>query len=146
PFTAVTLPSYVHNSSHAGLAKRRMDMRLKLPAIGLFLALCLVLAANVGAQSPSAEWAAWNTQITAHSNSPQLDIAETQVVNVTAGPLQAGERNYSEPVTVQAVYLAVNNGQPQQLPQGDGPGTYQVSNSNGDVVVDYQLPTPANTG
>src|SRR5262249_32937571 len=123
---------------------KKMQMRWKILGLGLFLALCLVTVA--GAQGPSAEWTAWNTQITAHNNSSQLDVAETQIVNVTSGPLQGGERTYTQPVNIQAVYVAMNGGQPQQMTQGNGPGTYQVNSTSDTTVLDYTLPTTANSG
>jgi len=121
-------------------------MRLKMLGSGLLVALSLALFSAVGAQSPSIEWKAWNAQITAHANNSQLEIAETQIINVTDGQLHSGERSYSQPVNIQSVYLATNGGSPQQLSQGNGPGMYQVSNSNGEVVLDYQLPQTANAG
>ena len=99
-----------------------------------------------GAQSPSVEWTAWNAQITAHTSGAPLDIAETQIIKVTNGTVHSGERDYSQQVNIQSVYLAVNGGQPQQLQEGSGAGTYQVSKSSTDVVLTYTLPTPANAG
>jgi hypothetical protein len=121
-------------------------MRLKQLSIVVLLALSLALVSLVAAQSPSVEWTSWNAQITAHANGAPLDIAETQIIKVTDGQLHSGERDYSQQVSIQSVYLAMNGGQPQQLQQGSGPNTYQVSQSSTDVVLDYQLPVAANAG
>ena len=121
-------------------------MRLKWMSGVLLLVLVMAGAGVAAAQSPSVEWEAWNAQITAHANDPQLDVAETQVINVIEGTLHSGQRDYSQPVRIQSVYLAMNNDQPQEIFQGTGPGMYEVSNPNGDVVVDYQLPSAANAG
>ncbi|MBI1259783.1 MAG: hypothetical protein GC204_20135, partial [Chloroflexi bacterium] len=121
-------------------------MRLKR-LTGLFLlVLSMMFVSTVGAQSPSVEWKAWNAQITAHANGAPLDIAETQIIQVTDGTVHSGERDFSQQVLIQSVFLAVNGGQPQQLEQGSGPNTYQVSTSSTDVVLDYQLPVAANAG
>jgi len=40
----------------------------------------------------------------------------------------------------------MNGSQPVQLSQGSSPGSYAVSNSNGDIVVDYELPQAASSG
>jgi len=116
-----------------------------------FTSLCLLVfsllwVSVAGAQSPSVEWTAWNAQITAHANGAPLDIAETQIIKVTDGQLHSGERDFSQPVSIQAVYLAVNGGQPQQLQQGSGPNSYQVSQTSSDVLLDYTLPATANAG
>lgn len=121
-------------------------MRLKSISGILFFLLTMMMASGIRAQVPSVEWLAWNTQITVHANTSQLDMAETQTIRVTSGPLHAGERDYSQMVTIQSVYLVMNGGQPQSLAQGSGAGKYQVSNAGSDVVLKYQLPTPANTG
>ena len=121
-------------------------MRLKSMTSVLLVLLSLTVLSTVNAQSPSVEWTAWNAQITARSGNTPLDIAETQVIKVLSGTLHAGTRNYSQPVQVQGVYLAVNGGQPSQLSRGSRPGTYSVSNSNGQVIVDYQLPQAASAG
>ncbi len=121
-------------------------MRLKLTALGLFVLMSAALVFSVNAQSPTVEWTSWNAQITAHADSSQLDVAETQIIKVTGGTLNAGERDYSQPVNIQNVYLAVNGGQPKQLTQGTGPNQYQVSGSGDNIALTYQLPNPANSG
>ena len=121
-------------------------MRLKQLSSVFLLALSLFIVSVAGAQSPSVEWTAWNAQITAHANGAPLDIAETQIIQVTDGQLHSGERDFSRQVNIQSVYLAVNAGQPQQLQQGNGANTYQVTKTSSDVVLDYQLPAPANAG
>lgn len=121
-------------------------MRTKWLAIGLVLILSLTFVFSAGAQSPSVEWEAWNAQITAHSNSSEIDVAETQIINVLDGTIHAGERNYSSLVDIQSVYLAINNGQPQTLDEGSGPGMYEVTSSGSDVVLDYELPEAVSAG
>src|SRR5262245_38353845 len=121
-------------------------MRLKWASSLVLLGVLFALVGGAAAQSPSVEWEAWNAQITAHANDNQLDVSETKVINVLDGSLSAGERDYSQPVDIQAVYLAMNGGQPRQMTEGSGPGTYQVFNSSGDVVLQYELPTSAEAG
>ncbi|MHB8629294.1 MAG: DUF2207 domain-containing protein [Aggregatilineales bacterium] len=121
-------------------------MRLKSTFGLMLLGLLLAAVPSAFAQSPSIDWAAWNAQITASANSSQLAIAETQNIKVTGGTLHAGERDFSDAVTIQNVYIALNGQQPQQLSQGSGNSQYQVSNTNGQVVLNYTLPTPANAG
>jgi hypothetical protein len=121
-------------------------MRLKSLTSFVVLALSLSLISSVFAQNPSVEWTQWNAQITAHSGSQPFDVAETQIIRVTSGPLHGGERDFEDPVNVQSVYLAMNGSQPTQLSRGSGPNSYSISNSNGGVVVDYELPQAANTG
>jgi hypothetical protein len=121
-------------------------MRLKNVVSGLFLALSLALALNVAAQNPSVEWLAWDAQITTQTNSTQLTIVETQTVQVTSGTVQAGQRDYSQAVNIQSVYIAVNNGQQQQLSQGAGTGNYTVTSTNGDMTLEYRLPQPVSAG
>jgi len=118
-------------------------MQIKWMSNVLIVGLLLVSVMGVGAQSPSVEWDAWNAQITAYADSSQLDVAETQVINVLDGAVQAGQRDYSQPVDIQNVFVAVNGGQPQEL----APGQYQVSQGiDGGVILDYQLPTPVDAG
>jgi len=121
-------------------------MRLRWASSLVLLGLILATVGGVAAQGPSVEWEAWNAQITAHANNSQLDVAETQVINVLDGSLSQGERDYTQPVDIQAVYLAMNGGQPRELTQGSGAGTYQVSGTSGDVVLQYELPTTAEAG
>ncbi len=133
-------------NGEAAVVEPRWHMKSKSFLSFLLLAFSLTFVSSAFAQSPSVEWTAWNAQITAHSGSVPLDIAETQIIKVTGGTLHGGSRNFSQPVNVQSVYLATNGGQPTQLTQGTSPGNYSVSNSNGDVVVDYELPQAANAG
>jgi hypothetical protein len=112
----------------------------------LLLGLLIVAVAGVSAQSPSVEWESWNAQITAHSDSSQVDVAETQVINVLDGQLRAGQRDYSQPVDIDSVFFAMNGEQPQELSVGDGPGEFQVFEEDGGVILEYQLPTPAQAG
>jgi hypothetical protein len=121
-------------------------MRLKWASGLVLLGFMLATVGGAAAQGPSVEWEAWNAQITAHANDPQLDVAETQIINVLDGSLSQGERDYTQQVDIQAVYLAMNGGQPRELTQGTGAGTYQVSGSSGDVVLQYVLPTSAEAG
>jgi hypothetical protein len=121
-------------------------MRSKWMSSVLLLGLLLAAITGVSAQSPEVEWDSWNAQITAYSDSNQVDVAETQVINVLDGQLQAGQRDYSQPVDIQSVYLAMNGDQPMELSSGDGAGEFQVFEDNGGVVLEYQLPEPAQAG
>jgi hypothetical protein len=121
-------------------------VKLKWASSLILMGFILAMVGGAAAQGPSVEWEAWNAQITAHANDSQLDVAETQIVNVLDGSLSQGERDYTQPVEVQALFVAMNGGQPRELTPGNGPGTYQVSNSSGDVVLQYQLPTSAEAG
>ncbi|MBZ0296333.1 MAG: hypothetical protein K8L99_27480, partial [Anaerolineae bacterium] len=121
-------------------------MRLKWATGLVLLGIFLTMVGGAAAQSPSVEWEAWNAQITAYANDSQIDVAETQVINVLDGSLSAGRRDYTQPVDIQTVYLVMNGGQPRELMPGSGPGTYQVSTSANDVVLEYELPTRAEAG
>lgn len=121
-------------------------MRIKWMSGLLILGLLLAAIGAVSAQSPSVEWESWNAQITAYSDSSQLDVAETQVIDVLDGQLQAGQRDYSQPVDIQSVFFAMNGEQPQELAPGDGPGQFQVFEESNGVVLEYQLPIPAQAG
>lgn len=121
-------------------------MRMKWMNSVLLLGLLLAAVTGVSAQSPEVEWDSWNAQITAYSDSDQVDVAETQVINVLDGQLQAGRRDYSQPVDIQSVYLAMNGEQPRELGVGDGAGEFQVFEESEGVVLEYQLPIPAQTG
>ncbi len=118
-------------------------MRIKSFVVALLLALSLMVVSMAGAQSPTVEWTSWNSQITVHDNGAPLDIAETQIVSVTGGQLHGGERDFSQPVDIQAVFAAVNNGQPQQLREGTD---YQISQTSDGVLLDYTLPVAVNAG
>src|SRR5579859_6319355 len=126
----------------------RDSMRLKVILSALIVTVMMaVLPGIVSAQNANFEWAAWDAQITAHANSSQMNVVETQKINVTGGTLSTGQRFYSDPVSIQSMSVAVNGQQPQQLTQGSGTGQYQISqNSNGDTVLNYMLPTPATAG
>ncbi|HLY28641.1 MAG TPA: hypothetical protein VKQ72_20005 [Aggregatilineales bacterium] len=123
-------------------------MRLKVFFSSLVTAVLLaVLPGLVSAQSPTFEWVAWDAQITAHANSSQLDIVETQQIKVTGGTLHTGQRFYSDPVNIQSISVAANGKQAQQLTQGTGAGQYQIStDTTGNIVLNYTLPTAANAG
>jgi len=123
-----------------------MMMRSKWMSSLLLLGLLFAAVTGVSAQSPQVEWDSWNAQITAYSDSDQVDVAETQVINVLGGQLQAGQRDYSQPVDIQSVYLAMNGEQPRELGVGAGVGEFQVFEENGGVVLEYQLPIPAQAG
>ena len=113
-------------------------MRIK-SALGLILAgMLLVIAPIASAQNVTISWDQWNAQITAHANSNQLSITETQNIRVTGGTVSQGERDFTDQVNIQSVLIAVNNQQPQQLQSN------QYTFSNG--ALQYNLPTPANTG
>lgn len=105
-----------------------------------------MLIPAVAAQDIAVEWTSWNTQITAHEGSAPLDVAETQIINVTSGTVNGGTRDFDVPVNIQGVFAALNGGTPQQLQQGSGAGTYAVSSSSDGTLLDYTLPQPASAG
>src|SRR5579871_2766934 len=122
-------------------------MRTRLIAI-ILLALGLT-PAMVFAQNANVTFNRWDAQITVQSNSSQMQVAESQEVQVTSGTVSRGNRYWTDPVQVQSVYLVTgNNTQPQTLTQGDGthPGSYSVSQSNNQTQLQYTLPTPVNSG
>jgi len=121
-------------------------MRWKWISSALVVGLLVMAVGGVAAQSPSVEWDSWNAQITAYNDRSQVDVAATQMINVLSGQLQAGQRDYSQPVDIQSVYFAMNGEQPQELAPGDGPGRYQTYETDGGVILEYQLPTPAQAG
>src|SRR5690242_20669712 len=73
-------------------------MKVKLLAI-LLLALGLT-PALVSAQSPSVQWNRWDAQITVPSSGDQMQIAETQEINVTGGTVNHGTRSWTSSVQV----------------------------------------------
>jgi hypothetical protein len=121
-------------------------MRIKYLVSLLLLAISLMLIPAAAAQDPAVEWTSWNTQITAHDDGAPLDVAETQIIEVTSGTIRGGQRDFDVPVNIQGVFAAVNGGQPQQLRPGSGNGSYQVSSSSDGVLLDYTLPQPVNAG
>src|SRR5947209_1405962 len=121
-------------------------MRTRIIAL-LVLALALT-PALVSAQTAGVTFNRWDAQITARANSNQLQIAETQEVQVTAGTVSKGSRYWTDPVQIQSVYLVMSgSSNPQNLTQGNGtqPGSYSISQSNNQTQLQYALPTPVNT-
>lgn len=124
-------------------------MRLKLLGVLVLAATILLLpTAATMAQGITVEAASWNAQITAHNNSNQLDVQETQNINVTGGTLHGLTRDYTVPVNISSVAVAVNGGQLTPLTAGNSsqPGTYQVSNSANGAKLNYELPKALNAG
>jgi len=122
-------------------------MRLKSGIVLLFAMLLLPHA--VMAQTTSVVWNRWDAQITVQSNQ-QMQVAETQEINVQSGVVHGGNRSWKDQVQIQSVYVNQGNDQtPRALAQGDGsqPGTFNVAQSGADqTTLNYTLPTPQNAG
>ena len=108
---------------------------MRLRPILLLLALVLLAAPfTVSAQSnASVVWNRWDAQIATQSNSDQLQIAETQEINIQNGTIRQGTRYWTSQVQVQAVYVILNNdSSPVQLQQSSNgqPGTYNFSQAS----------------
>src|SRR5215467_5353898 len=114
----------------------------------------LFLALGLGsrpafAQGGSIEFNRWDAQITATSNSDQMQVSEVQEIHVTGGKISQGSRFWTTPIQLQNVFfVAGNNGQPQELTQGSNnqPGTYTLKQSGNQTTVDYVLPTAQASG
>ena len=122
---------------------------MKAKVIAILLLAFALTPALAFAQSPSVQWNRWDAQITVPASGDQMQIAETQEVNVTGGTVSHGTRTWTNPVQVQNVYLIVGNDTtPQQLSPGNGnqPNTYTVGDSNGGTSLTYTLPTPQGAG
>jgi hypothetical protein len=122
-------------------------MRLK-STIVLVLAM-LLLPQIAFAQSTNAVWNRWDAQITVQSNN-QLQIAETQEINVTGGTINGGTRTWRDQVQIQSVFVNLSNDQtPRALTKGDGSrlGTYSVTQSGSDeTTLHYALPKAQSSG
>jgi len=122
-------------------------MRLKS---GIVLVVAMLLLPHmVMAQTTSVVWNRWDAQITVQSNN-QMQVAETQEINVQSGVVHGGNRTWTDQVQVQSVYVNLSNDQtPRALAQGDGnqPGTFAVTQSGSDqTTLNYKLPTQQNAG
>jgi hypothetical protein len=121
-------------------------MRSRL--VALLLLVLLVTPGAVSAQDINVEWARWDAQIAVQQNN-QMQVAETQEINVLGGTVRKGIRNWSNPVQLQAVYVILgNSGQPRALTQSNNeqPGTYTLSQGGNQTVLTYYLDTPQNAG
>src|SRR5579859_5546177 len=122
-------------------------MRTRVIAL-LMLAFALT-PGLVFAQNASVQFNRWDAQITTQSNSDQLQIAETQEVQVMAGTVSHGTRYWTDPVQVQSVYMVTSgSSNPQQLAQGSAnqPGSYSITQSGNQTQLQYTLPTPVKAG
>src|SRR5689334_1734466 len=82
---------------------------MKARLIAILLVLFALTPALASAQSPSVQWNRWDAQITVPASGDQMQIAETQEVNITGGTVNHGTRTWTSPVQVQNVYLIVGN-------------------------------------
>ncbi len=123
---------------------------MRLKAGILLLMASLLFPQLIFAQSINAAWNRWDAQITVNSNSDQMQIAETQEIQVLNGTIHTGDRIWTHLVQVQSVYVNLSNDQtPRALAKGNGtqPGTYAVSQaSNDQTTLKYALSTPQNAG
>jgi hypothetical protein len=122
-------------------------MKGKLIAILLLvfgLTPALVFAQGIGVQ-----WNRWDAQITVPASGSQMQVAETQDIQVTGGTVSHGTRSWTSPVQVQSVYLVVgNDSTPRQLTQDNSnqPNTYSLGQTNSGTTLEYTLPTPQTSG
>src|SRR5258708_14537932 len=122
---------------------------MKSKVIAVLLLVFALTPALVFAQSPSVQWNRWDAQINVPASGDQMQIAETQEVNVTGGTVSHGTRTWTSPVQVQNVYLIVgNDSTPKELTPGNGnqPNTFTVTDSNSGTSLTYTLPTPQSAG
>jgi hypothetical protein len=122
-------------------------MRGKVAAIAILLAVFLI-PGMVSAQATSVEWNRWDADITVQSNSDQLQIVEKQEVKIVNGTVRFGRRGWTTPVQIQTVFVSVGNNQPRQLTQANDnrPGTYSLTQSGGEYVLQYNLDPAQNAG
>jgi hypothetical protein len=122
-----------------------MQSRLSKLLTLITLMFLVGMPALVHAQGASLEWARWDAVITVRSD--QLQIAETQEINVTDGTIRKGARFWTTNVTVQSVYIVSGGGStPQQLTQNSSgqTSTYKFDSSSNTLA--YVLPAPVNSG
>jgi hypothetical protein len=128
---------------------RSVGWSLRLVALIMLLSAAFVLPTlAVHAQSPSVEWLRWDANINVQSND-QMQIAETQEVQVVNGTVSKGTRFWTDPVQVQTVYvIAGNDGTPRQLTQNNSAqaNTYQFTDNNGQPTLTYYLPARQQAG
>jgi hypothetical protein len=121
---------------------------LRFIVLVMLLGAALLPAVTVHAQSPSVEWLRWDANINVQSND-QMQIAETQEVQVVNGTVSKGSRFWTDPVNVQAVYIITDNdGTPRQVNQSSSnqPNTYQITDNNGQTTLNYFLPAAQQAG
>lgn len=114
----------------------------------LLITLLSILPTVVSAQT-SVEFNRWDARITARSGSDQLQIVESQEINITGGTLSRGTREWANPVQIQSVSIVGSAGsEPAILSAGDGSraGTYAVSQNGSRSTLSYTLPAPQNAG
>lgn len=101
------------------------------------------------AQSPSVQWNRWDAKINVPASGDQMQIAETQDIQITSGTVSRGTRIWTSPVQIQNVYLLTDNdSSPQQLTQSNSkqPNTYTVSDTSSGTTLQYTLPSPQSSG
>lgn len=122
-------------------------MKAKVFMIGLLIASLLVLTTGSLAQAITFEWTRWDDVITVQPATSTLDIAETQEFQINSGTVRRGSRSWTDPVDIQGVFY-VSDGQPVPLTagQGEDPGTYTLSDQDGETFLTYYLPQVAEAG
>jgi hypothetical protein len=120
-------------------------MRLKIIVVLLFA--LLLPTGLIFAQNVDLEWTRWDAQINVGAND-QMQIAETQEINVLGGQLNFGSRFWTQRVDVQSVFIKMENDSPVQLTQSNNgqPGTYSITTENGGTVVTYYPEQPLREG
>jgi hypothetical protein len=121
-------------------------MKIKLGILLLLTALVWTGAAV--AQNIDAEWTRWDTTLTFQPESDQVEVSEVQEFNILQGPVRLGVRAWEDPVEILNVFVVAPGQRPVQLEQGnsDEPGTFTLEQDGGEIVLQYNLPEPAQSG
>jgi hypothetical protein len=120
-------------------------MKLKL---GILLLIAVLVGTGAAAQNIDAEWARWDTTLTFQSGSEQVEVNEVQEFNIFEGPVRFGIRAWQDPVEILDVFIVASGQRPVQLTPGnsDEPGTYTLEQTVDEIVLQYNLPQPAESG
>jgi hypothetical protein len=134
-------------SSHAFFINSEISEATMRKIFLILLSLAL-LASVIQAQGPEFEWTRWDTIITVRSGSDEMEIVETQEFAIEDGTVRFGTRTWTEPVEVQAVYIADGGGRLTELEQSSSSdaGTYIVEQNGGETALEYNLPQVAGAG
>jgi len=122
-------------------------MKLKF---GLLVILSLLFTGSfASAQNIDLQWNRWDAQITVSGDNSPMTISEVQEIQVLGGTVNGGTRYWTTPVELQSVQVLLNGERSaRQLNQGNGTdnGTYTLSQSQGNYILRYRLPSPQNGG
>lgn len=114
----------------------------------LLLVTALIWTGAAAAQSINAEWARWDSTLTFSADSDQVEISEVQEINILQGPVRFGVRAWEDPVQILDVFIVAPGQRPVELSPGSGdqPGTYTLEQTADEIVLQYNLPQPAQSG